>query len=69
MPDCPNCGTWNPDDKTVCWRCQSELPKPTPKKPRRTSFWGLPIWAWIMLAVFFLATTLGQCMFLGQPPT
>jgi hypothetical protein len=28
----------------------------------------LPIWAWVMLIVFFVATTLGQCMSLGQPP-
>ncbi len=68
MPDCPNCGTWNPDDKNVCWRCQSVLPKPEPKKPRRTTFWGLPIWMWVLLAVFFFGTTFSQCMFMGPPP-
>ncbi len=32
--DCPKCGTWNPDDKDVCWRCQTELPKPLPEKKK-----------------------------------
>ena len=48
--DCPKCGTWNPDDKRVCWRCQADLPKPVEKKKRRpTVFLGLPVWAWVML--------------------
>ena len=32
MPNCVNCGTWNPEDKNVCWRCQTELPKPVIRK-------------------------------------
>ena len=40
MPDCPNCGTWNPDDKLVCWRCQTELPKPQPKKKETAAHHG-----------------------------
>ena len=55
MADCPNCGTWNPDDKQVCWRCQTPLPKPEPKSARRASYWlGLPVWVWVILAIFFL---------------
>jgi len=61
MPDCPNCGTWNPDDKRVCWRCQTEMPRPKPeKKPLRIL--GLPAWTWvilILLAVVWLAITCG----------
>jgi hypothetical protein len=68
MPDCPNCGTWNPDDKTLCWRCQSELPKPVPTKPKRANFLGLPTWAWVVLVLFFVMTTFGQCLFIGGPP-
>lgn len=52
MPDCPNCGTWNPEDKTVCWRCQTEMPKPQQKKARKQlRILGLP-W-WMFLAVIF----------------
>ncbi len=54
MPNCPSCGTWNPDDKRVCWRCQTELPKPAPPKKKRqlTSNWILII-ALIMILVWF----------------
>ncbi len=55
MANCPNCGTWNPDDKRVCWRCQSPLPKPEPEKPRRAVYFlGLPMWVWLILVAFFL---------------
>jgi|YNPNPStandDraft_1061719.scaffolds.fasta_scaffold40968_2 predicted nucleic acid-binding Zn ribbon protein len=62
--NCPKCGTWNPDDKRVCWRCQTELPKPVEKKKARAPavFLGLPTWAWVMLGallVFWVAT---QCL-------
>ncbi|MCB0045362.1 MAG: hypothetical protein H6642_12015 [Caldilineaceae bacterium] len=58
--DCPNCNTWNPDDKDVCWRCQEPLPKPEEKKKRRSlSLFGMPIWLWIALAVFIAVTVLG----------
>ena len=63
----PNCNTWNPEDKEVCWRCQTELPKPQPKKPKRQNFAGLPIWVWIAFVLFFAVTSLGQCMMVGTP--
>ncbi len=66
--DCPNCGTWNPDDKDVCWRCQTPLPRPVEKKRKRQTFFGFPIWMWIALILFFLATSFGQC-FLRIPGT
>jgi hypothetical protein len=31
--DCPNCGVYNPAERTVCWRCDQELPKP--KQPKK----------------------------------
>ncbi len=52
---CPNCNTWNPDDKVVCWRCQAELPRPVEKTKREArAFLGLPAWAWAVLAAFVL---------------
>lgn len=60
--DCPNCKTWNPDDKDVCWRCQTPLPKPKPQKKKRQE--GFPRWLWIAIVVFFAATLLVQCMFM-----
>jgi hypothetical protein len=32
--NCPNCGTYNPDEREVCWRCDKPLPKPATKKKR-----------------------------------
>lgn len=63
--NCPNCGKWNPEDKEICWRCQTPLPKPEPKKPKRQNIAGFPIWMWVALILFFLATTLGQCFMSG----
>lgn len=65
--DCPECGTWNPDDKDVCWRCQTELPRPTPPKPKRKTFGGLPIWLWVALAFLFIIFNFGSCLMMGAP--
>ncbi len=69
MPDCPNCGTWNPDDKRVCWRCQTPLPKPQPKKSRKPiTLWGLPIWAWVVLVLMLVIPLIIQCGALQTVP-
>jgi predicted nucleic acid-binding Zn ribbon protein len=60
--DCPKCGTWNPDDKHVCWRCQAELPKPVEKKKPRRVVLGLPIWAWALFALLLILWIAGQCL-------
>ena len=60
--DCPKCGTWNPDDKRVCWRCQSELPKPVEKKRRVPRvILGLPVWAWALLVAMAAIWLIAQC--------
>jgi predicted nucleic acid-binding Zn ribbon protein len=61
--DCPKCGTWNPDDKRVCWRCQAEMPKPVETKKRRQNLiLGLPIWTWAMFALLLVLWIAGQCI-------
>ena len=53
MPNCLKCGTWNPEDKNVCWRCQTELPKPVIKKKRGpVRVLGLSIWIWLAIVLF-----------------
>lgn len=62
MPDCTNCHTWNPDDKMVCWRCQTPLPKPqTPSRKRRpfdpTLLWVIAAFlmiGWLFVQLFLL---------------
>ncbi len=61
--DCPNCHTWNPDDKLVCWRCQTELPRPVEKKKKTPPrlFLGLPAWSWALVVLMMAAFLLFQC--------
>jgi hypothetical protein len=60
---CPNCQTWNPDDKLRCWRCNTELPRPQPQKQRQITrvIGGLPIWAWVVLSLMLVVWILFQC--------
>lgn len=62
--NCLKCGTWNPDDKNVCWRCQAELPKPTEPKKKQAPvmFLGLPLWSWGLIVLFFIVMFAGQCL-------
>jgi predicted nucleic acid-binding Zn ribbon protein len=62
MPNCTNCGTWNPDDKTACWRCQTVLPKPQEKKKRtQRRFAGLPLYLWVAMVFFVVMLIASQC--------
>jgi predicted nucleic acid-binding Zn ribbon protein len=63
MADCTNCGTWNPDDKDVCWRCQTKLPiiEEKKKKGKPAVFFGLPAWTWVIVVLLFLAPMFSQC--------
>ena len=60
---CPECNTWNPDDKTRCWRCNALLPTPPePKKRRQVSS---QTWVWVVAILMFVLTALIQCGFFG----
>ena len=55
--ECKKCGTWNPDDKIRCWRCNAELPKPP--EPRKSKKINSQTWMWIMVAAFIILTMTG----------
>jgi hypothetical protein len=57
--ECEKCGTWNPDDKIRCWRCNAELPRPP--EPKKQSRINRQTWMWILVAIFILVTTLFRC--------
>ncbi len=69
--NCPNCGTYNPDDRTVCWRCDKELPKPKPQKKRNPQK-SAQTWLYVIVAVFLVLTLMQTCgvrlPFGGQAP-
>jgi uncharacterized membrane protein YvbJ len=52
--DCPNCGVYNPEDRTVCWRCDQELPKPKTPKKRSSDPAAVARRMWIIVGVVLL---------------
>ena len=59
--DCPNCGVYNPEERTVCWRCDQELPKPkAPKKKADPALAQRRMWLiiGIVLVLWLLLTWL-----------
>ncbi len=60
--NCPNCGTYNPDEREVCWRCDKPLPKPETKKKRDPQK-SAQTWLYVVVAVFLLITVLQMCGF------
>lgn len=67
--DCPNCGVYNPEDRTVCWRCDEELPKPKSSKKKRrdpaSAMRRMWVWIAIALALWILLTWLMPFLFGG----
>lgn len=62
--NCPECGTWNPEDRTVCWRCNHELPRPKPVKKKDPQKSGKTVL--YLAAAFLLVTTLLQFCGMGN---
>ena len=58
--NCPNCGKYNPEDRTTCWRCDKELPKPKPQK-RRNPQKTAQTWLYVIVAVFLIYTLAQTC--------
>ena len=56
--DCPECGTWNPDDRLRCWRCNASLAMPELPKKRRVN---RQIWIWIAFIILLVLSTLIRC--------
>jgi hypothetical protein len=58
--DCPNCGTYNPEGRDRCWRCDKELPPPKPerkKNPQKSA----QTWLYVAVAIFAVVTVLQMC--------
>ena len=58
--DCPNCGTYNPDERETCWRCNTVLPRPEPKKKKNPQK-SAQTMLYVLIAVFALFTVLRMC--------
>jgi hypothetical protein len=60
--DCPNCGTYNPEGRETCWRCDAVLPKPKPQKKRDPQK-SAQNWLYVAIAIFLVITILQSCGF------
>lgn len=58
--DCPKCGVYNPEDRTNCWRCGAELPKPTTNK-RRDPQARARVWLYVALGIVAAAMLMRMC--------
>ena len=58
--DCPDCGTYNPESRTTCWRCGNELPQPKPQKKRDPQK-RAQLWLYVAVVVFFVFTVMQTC--------
>lgn len=58
--NCPNCKVYNPEERTVCWRCDAELPKPAQRRTR-TRQRSARTWLYLALILFALVTALRMC--------
>ena len=59
--DCPNCGTYNPENRTQCWKCDELLPVKKETKRRDQQAGRMGPWTWIILAVLGAVWMLGMC--------
>ena len=57
--NCPECSTWNPDDKLRCWRCNATLPTPEPPKKKRRI--NPQVWMWVGFVLLLVLSTLVRC--------
>ncbi len=64
MANCIKCNTWNPDDKQVCWRCQTPLPKPEPPRRKRQLSNTMLL---LIIGAFFLISWLFFQLFVLTP--
>ena len=64
--NCPHCGTYNPQERTTCWRCDQELPKPALEKKKKDPRKLLNRWIYVAIMVFVILNVLQMCGF-GSP--
>lgn len=56
--DCPYCKVYNPEERTVCWRCDRPLPKPVVKKKRQLTSQQ---WLYIIVVVMLILMFANMC--------
>jgi len=65
--NCPNCNTFNPDEREKCWRCDAPLPKPVEEKKRDARATN-QIMMYVLIAALLLFSLLQMCQGVGRTP-
>ncbi|MGI6209622.1 MAG: hypothetical protein ACOYEW_15575 [Anaerolineae bacterium] len=68
--ECPNCGAYNPEARTQCWKCDDILPAKKEERPKQSQVGRMGPWTWLILivlgGVWFFTQCSGPAI---QPPT
>lgn len=64
--DCPFCGTYNPEGREKCWRCNKELPRPKEPEKKKDPRKRAQVYLWVAIALFALLSAVQLC---GLPQT
>ena len=59
--NCPNCGVYNPDDRTQCYKCDEPLPQKK-EGPKRGQTGRMGMWTWIILVILGALFFIQQCL-------
>jgi len=59
--ECPNCGAYNPEGRTLCWKCDEPLPSKPERPKRREQVGRMSPWTWAILIILGAIWIFGQC--------
>ncbi len=69
--ECPNCGAYNPEDRTQCWKCDDLLPLKKEERPKQAQPGRMSMLTWVVLVVLGAIYMFNQCSgpLVEQPTT
>lgn len=68
--ECPNCGAYNPEDRTQCWKCDDLLPVKKEERPKQNQPGRMSMLTWVVLIVLGAIYMFNQCSGpVAEPPT
>lgn len=59
--ECPNCGAYNPEDRTQCWKCDDLLPSKREERKPENQPGRMSMLTWVVLIVLGAVYLFNQC--------
>ena len=59
--ECPNCGAYNPEERTQCWKCDDLLPTKPETRPKQNQPGRMSMLTWVVLIVLGAVYIFTQC--------